>query len=164
MQPQNPIAKQPIREMVGATRAPFFVGPGGTNVELEIHPPTGPAAADKRPGDGRTYLKFENITCEKRAPSLRVYLNLPPNEVPERHPELRAGSLGLFGIDDASRPDGQHGGHGMTIQLDITNLFRELSKNSRWNGHHLIITFDPAQWDAPVPQVSISRVSMYLER
>jgi tyrosinase len=163
MQYQNSPFNPPPREMVGSTTAPFFVGPGGATVTLEIHPARGPAREGAASGKSRVYLRFENITCQRTAPSLRVFLNLPPGDSPAVHPELRAGSIGLFGIDESSRPEGQHGGQGMTLDIDITNLFRQLTKNAHWDPKHLTVTFVPAKWDAPVPQIRIARVSMHLE-
>jgi tyrosinase len=160
---QNIPFNQPVREMVGSTAAPFFVGPNGATVSLEIHPAKGPARDNAASGKSRVYLRFENITCQRTAPSLRVFLNLPPGDLPTDHPELRAGSIGLFGIDESSRPDGPHGGQGMTLDIDITNLFRQLMANTHWDAKHLNVTFIPAKWDAPVPQIRIARVSMHLE-
>src|SRR3982751_4110887 len=42
--PRNPPkSSPPIPEMVGATSAPFYIGPGVTQISFPIHPPTGPA-------------------------------------------------------------------------------------------------------------------------
>ena len=59
---------------------------------------------------------------------LGVYINLPEGEKPGQHPELLAGSVGLFGLRQASAPDGKHGGKGMNFTLDITKAIGDIKK------------------------------------
>ena len=153
-------AGPPVPEMVGATEAPFFVGPGRTEISIAIHPPTGPAllsAASRR----RVMLHIDNVTCERRSPPLEVYLNVPPGEAPDNHPELLAGSLGLFGVDLVSRTDGEHVGQGMSFKLDVTALYLSLTARKDFDARTLRVYFVQGSWDAPLPRVGIGRASLY---
>ena len=152
----------PIPEMVGATSAPFFIGPGTTQVSLALHPPTGPARAPEEPKQRAVILQVENVTGEKRAPPFEVYLNLPAGAVPDQHPELRAGSLGLFGLVESSLPAAGHGGNGMSFTLDVTAMFGRLTAMKDWDSGNLRVSFVATEWDAPVPKVRVGRVSVYL--
>jgi tyrosinase len=158
--PSNP-QKPPIPEMVGATTAPFNIGPGPTQVSFEMHRPTGPAFNEEGVLPKQIYLTFENMRGKARAPSFRVYLNLPPGEPPEQHPELRAGNLGMFGLVESSSPRGNHGGDGKTMTLDVTSLFTRLMALRDWDSRILRVTFVPGSWDAAVPQVQVGRVALY---
>lgn len=79
----------------------------------------------------------------------------------EDHPELLADSLGLFGIEQVSRPDGGHGRHGRSFKLDVTELFLSLAARKDFDAHTLRVYFAQGIWDAPLPRVKIGRVSLY---
>jgi tyrosinase len=151
-----------IAEMVGATSASFYIGPGTTQVSLEVHSPTGPARAPEERKQRAVILQVENVTGARRAPPFEVYLNVPAGDAPEQHPELRAGSLGLFGLVESSDPDAGHGGNGMSFTLDVTVLFGRLTARTDWDSRNLRVSFVATEWDAPVPKVRVGRVSLYL--
>jgi hypothetical protein len=154
-------ASPPIPEMVGATSAPFYIGAGTTEISLAIHPPTGPARLSAGSKPREIILRIENVTGDKTAPGFSVYLNVPQGDEPVRHPELSAGSLGLFGLTGASHPDSQHGGSGMSFRLDVTEVVGHLIATKNWDPKNLRISFIPGYWDAPVPKVRVGRVSLY---
>ena len=159
--PERQETRPPIPEMVGATEAPFYIGPGITEIDLRIHPPTGPARETTRHRE--VILQVENITGDKNAPAFEVYLNLPIGAAPEKYPGLFAGNLGLFGLVQASRPKGKHPGHGLTIHLDATAVVARLTETKAWDASQLRISFVAADWDAPVPKVRVGRVSLYFQ-
>jgi len=159
--PKNPRkSSPPIPEMVGATSAPFYIGPGVTQISLPMHPPTGPALL-RDLKERVVTLQFENVTSDKAAPNFKVYLNVPPGDDPERHPELFAETLATFGLVESSDPLGEHGGAGKTFKLGVTALFGLLTAKKDWDSQNLRVTFVPGYWDAPVPRVKIGRVSLY---
>jgi hypothetical protein len=151
----------PIPEMVGATSAPFNIGPGTTQILLPMHPPTGPAREHANSAHREVFLSFENVKGHVRAPSFRVYLNLPPGDEPGRRPDLLAGNLAMFGLVESSSPHGNHGGDGKNMSLNITDIFARLAVMKNWDSRTLRVSFVPANWDAPVPQVQVGRVSLY---
>jgi hypothetical protein len=150
----------PIPEMVGATETPFFVGPGRTEISFAMHPPTGPALLSLGPRR-KVVLHVDNVTCERRSPPLEVYLNVPFGAPPGNHPELLAGSLGLFGVEQVSRTDGERVGHGMSFKLDVTDLFLGLAARKDFDAHTLRVYFVQGDWDAPLPRVRVGRASLY---
>jgi hypothetical protein len=126
-----------------------------------MHPPTGPALLHQDPKHSEVTLQIENVTGDKAAPVFYIYLNVPAGDAPERYPELYAGSLAPFGLVGASRPDSEHGGNGLTFKLDVTALFARLTALKGWDPKNLKVSFVPSDWDAPVPQVRVGRVSLY---
>jgi tyrosinase len=146
--------------MVGATEAPFFVGPGRTEISFVMHPPTGPALLSPE-HRRKVLLQVDNVTSERRSPPLEIYLDVPFGAVPEDHPELLAGSLGLFGIEHISGTEGDHVGHGMSFTLDVTKLFLGLAARKDFDAHTLRVYFVQRSWDAPFPRVGVGRVSLY---
>ena len=156
-------SRPPVPEMVGATSAPFDIGPGTTEISLPIHPPTGPANVPGELKPRGASLRVENVTGDKVAPNFDVYLNVPPGDSVLDHPELTPGGLGLFGLTGASHPDSQHGGSGMSFELNVTEVVGLLIATKNWNPKDLRISFAPGYWDAPVPKVRVGRVSLYFK-
>jgi tyrosinase len=164
MQSADPKKNVPaIPEMVGATSSPSMIGPGPSQISLQIHAPTGPAALSAGAARRQVSLRLENLTCDRRAPTFDVYLNVPPGGKPENYPELHAGSLGMFGLVESSTGSGNHPATGMTFKFDISELFARLSARQDWDPNVLRLSFVPLLWDAPVPQVRVGRVSLYFQ-
>ena len=162
--PHRPHSTAPrVAEMVGATSEPFYLGPEPTEITLSIHAPTGPALLHEGSAQREVYLDIENVTCSEPAPPFRVYLNVPPGDEPEQHPELRVGNFGTFGLLQQSDPKGQHGGNGMTFTLEITDSVTHLVAMKNWDSGKLRVSFSPGFWEGKVPQVKVGRVSLYFE-
>ncbi len=149
-------------ELVGATTAPLPVAGAGarTTVRLDrvmrdkVRAGLAPAAG--RPD--RVFLNLENIRGAADGGLLQVYVGLPEGAKPSAHPELRAGSVGLFGVDATSHPDG--GAQGMTAVLEITRIVEGLHLADALP-ENLAVTIVPLR---PLPQntdLSIGRVSVY---
>jgi hypothetical protein len=157
----SPIYIPPIPDMVGTTSVPFEIGPGTTEISLAMNLPTGPSRLPEDATQKVVTLQVDNVTGNIRAPSFRVYLNVPTGDTPEQHPELFAGNLGLFGLVESSDPKAEHGGEGMSFWLDVTALFSRLTAMKNWDSRNLRVSFVPVEWDAPVPKVRVGRVSVY---
>ena len=149
-------------EMVAATEHAFPIGSREARIVLKIHAATGPAR-HRQVGTEAIFLRIENVTCDTVAPNFSAYLNVPAGAVPEDHPELFAGALGMFGLAEASAIKGEHGGSGKGFTLDISRLFHSLEGRREWNPHELSVSFVPQYWDSPVPRVQVGRVSLYLQ-
>lgn len=163
----GPAAAPRVAEMVAATSEPFYLGSEPTEITLEIHAPTGPALLrDGQAEKGvqrEVYLYIENFWCMKPAPPFRVYLNVPPGDIPEKHPELAVGNLASFGLVKQSDPHGPNGGNGMSFTVDITDDIARLLAAKNWDSRRLRVTFTPGFWEDPVPAVKVGRVSLYFK-
>lgn len=163
--------KRPIPEMVGATDRPLTLTGEAATTSVPVSQPTGPAASETEAvaAPRRIHLNIENITSAGQPGSYTVYVNLPPGAKPEDHPELYAGLLPMFGVEestDASRP---HPASGLTYRLDITDVVGVLESRNDWNPDEMRVTFVPEEplselegvtVIAPAP-VQVGRVSLY---
>jgi hypothetical protein len=152
----------PIPELVGATAAPIVLGRGITRASFDIHAPTGPARLRPDGMPRRVILGVENINSETMPPAFKLYLNLPPNESPERHPELFAGNLPLFGLPDASELRRDHPNNGLGYNLVVTDLYIHLAVARGWDRKTVQLYFVAGPWDSPFV-VTVGRVSMSFE-
>ena len=156
-------SRPPIPETVGATSAPFELGKRTTTISFDIHVPVGPALSRQERPAKRILLRVENVKSAMLAPSFRVYLNVPPGEEPEKHPDLRAFNLSTFGMVEASESKGHHPGDGLSFLKDVTELLVRLTITGDWDGRSLRVSFVPAPWgDYPI-SVQVGRVSLMLE-
>jgi tyrosinase len=138
-------------EPIGANAA--VVNVGGTPVRTQVDLEPGATAAGvvamgaTQPGKeiSRFYLSLESVRGQAPAPLLEVYVNVPAGDDPKAHPELRAGSLTLFGLNVASEPDGSHGGNGLGYTLDITELAKRLEKEGKFDPNRLSVTLVPGE-------------------
>lgn len=109
----------------------------------------------------QVFLNLENVRGTHDAAVLSVYINLPEGENPSDHPELLAGSVGLFGLRTASRKDDKHGGQGLNFVLDITKIVDTLHLENALDVESLQVRIVPHQ---PVPEqadITVGRISIY---
>lgn len=109
----------------------------------------------------RVFLNLENIRGDNDGATFDVYLSFP---VPGQHsalPDQRVGSISLFGVRKASRPDSQHGGKGVSHVLDITEVFDKLSASSGPLLGQLSVRFVPVTDVRAEDRITVGRVSLY---
>jgi len=154
-----------------------MLGASGTNVKLSgkgsatrvtLDPPmqkklTASMTAVPKAAPGRVFLNLENVRAKRDGAVFAVYVNLPQGSDPAQHPELRAGSIALFGARAASETDGEHAGEGLSFSLDISSILDTLHKANGIDAGTLDVQLVPRN---PVPeeaQITIGRVSVYLQ-
>jgi tyrosinase len=153
---------QPPAELAGATDGSIPLGTGKASARVALAAPArrkGLVAA--APGEGRTFLNIENITGSGPPGSYKVYVNVPKGEDPADHPGHFAGTLPLFGIGEQSSEEGTHGGSGLTLVLEITDLVKRLRKEGGWSDSDLNVDFVPLRPAAAGADVRIGRISVY---
>ncbi len=111
----------------------------------------------------RDYVDLENVRGTFDASVLSVYINLPQDATPADHPELLAGSVGLFGLRSASQPDGKHGGEGLNFNLEITDIVDRLHLNNALDVAALQVRVVPHQSLPEQADITIGRISVYRE-
>ncbi len=116
------------------------------------------AAAPREPD--RVYLKLENIRSPSDAAAFYVYVDLPPGADPEKHPDHFAGTLSMFGVTRASRPDGPSAGNGVSASFDITSIVDKLHVDNAL-GDDLSVKLVSAVPGNTSDQISIGSISVY---
>lgn len=109
-----------------------------------------------------TYLLFENVTGKGVPPIYDVYLNLDTEKeaIDESH---YAGSIGLFGLENASTPGTHQDGSGMNYALDVSFIVNELRSDSSWKEDALDIHIVPSTPLKDGVEVNVGRISLYSE-
>jgi tyrosinase len=117
------------------------------------------AAASTAPD--RIFLNLENVRGLNDATVFSVYVNVPDGEDPAKHPELKAGTIALFGVRKATLADDKQAGDGLTFVLEITRIIDTLHLAGVLNISQLHVRLVPRK---PVPQaaqISIGRISVF---
>jgi len=118
----------------------------------------------------KSLLEATNIDAASSAPALpdEVYLELEGIKGNEDSivcsvsvNQHYAGHLYLFGLSDASDTDGQHGGGGLTIRFDITDIVDELHLTNAADLNSLEVLIQPVNIIAEGNELTIDRVSVY---
>lgn len=118
---------------------------------------------ERSAGGERVFLNLENVTGLSDATIFKVYLNLPEDENAADHPELLVGSIGLFGVRQASDPDDEHGGQGLDFTLDATRVVEMLSIRGRFDASHAEVRLVSLRPVAEAAKVHIGRISISVQ-
>jgi tyrosinase len=154
-------------ELVGANQEALAIKGSGarttvkldTDVRRKVSASLESASETAQPD--RVFLNLENVRGTQDASVLSVYVNLPEGANPSDHPELLAGSVGLFGLRRASLQDGSHGGQGLSFVLEITKIVDALHLGNALDVNSLQVRIVPHR---PVPEqanITVGRVSIY---
>lgn len=163
------VAPRKNQELVGASPEPVPLTGTGASATVRLAPDirrkmtTSLAEAAVTKAPDRVFVHLENVRGTRDATVLSVYINVPEGELPSDHPDLLAGSVGLFGLRRASAVDGAHGGQGLTFLLEITNIIDALHLRDALNEDSLKVTIVPHQRLPERPLVTIGRISIYRE-
>lgn len=157
-------------EMVGASESGLAIA-GDRPVAIAVRTETEPrerVLASLQPSltaeetiPDRVFLNLEDVTAASDVPILLVYVGLPAGANPTDHPENYAGTASLFGVAEASDPEGAHAGSGITYAMEITPIVDRLYLSGDFDLAELAVLVVP--W-SPVPEASkvhIGRVSLY---
>jgi tyrosinase len=156
----------PEVELMGATQAPVAVTGSGarTSVRLDtgVRRKTAAslAAASAAAPPDHVYLRLQNIVGTTGG-ILSVYINLPDGGKPGEHPKLHAGSIGLFGLRQASDKTKKHGGKGINYTLDITKVIDELHLSNSFNLDTLNVSLVPNSYVPDSKPITVGRISIY---
>ena len=154
-------------ELVGASPSGVSLGGDSTQVSVAMDKTTRqkisasltPSAGEAQPD--KVFLNLENIRGTSDANAYDVYVGVPEGAKPLDHPELLAGSFSLFGIRKASKPDGEHGGQGLTVTIEITEIVDQLHLGKRLDVEALHVWVVAADGADKGAKVTVGRISIY---
>jgi tyrosinase len=159
--------RESIPEMVGATEEPLEIGRTARSTSFPVERPTGPTTMAVEADFARepaVYLNLENIVGTKATINYDVYVNVPEGEDPAEHEEDFAGVLAPFGIERASASEDEHGGSGLHVVFEITDIVRRQVGEGVWDPNALRVTVAPRRTDREPPPITIGRISLYYKR
>lgn len=157
------------RELVGATQEPIPIKSRGAQASVRLDAvarrkvSASLAQASETALPDRVFLDLENVQGTHDAAALSVYINLPDGSKPSDHPELLAGTVGLFGLRSASLKDGKHAGQGLNFILDITKIVDALHLQNAFDADSLKVTLLPRRALPDQAKITVGRVSIYRE-
>jgi len=155
------------KELVGTNQAALPIKGAGASTSIKLDPTArrkvsaSLAMASETATPDRVFLKLENVRGAHDDTVLSVYINLPDAAKPGEHPELLAGSVGLFGLREASFRDGKHAGQGLSFVLEITKLVDALHLSHALDADSLHVRIVPHQAVPDEAEVNVGRISIY---
>jgi tyrosinase len=135
-------------DLVGATSKPVLLEGTRTSATVAV-PPAKPSLLEGAPVE-RTYLSLENIVAEGPPTPYRVYLKKAGGDV-----EQLVGTMPLFGVHEAARPDSHSGGSGLKYVFDVTDVLKQI-------GHEkdVEVLFAPKAGSGPV-SIKVGKIGFY---
>jgi tyrosinase len=156
-----------VVELVGASPRGVPVEGVGAVATIRLNPDVrrkvsaSLALARETAAPDRVFLNLENVRGTQDSSVLSVYINLPEGAAPEDHPDLLAGSVGLFGLHSASFKDGKHGGEGLNFVLDITKIVDTLHVQNALDVDSLQVRIVPNRLVPSRAKITVGRISIY---
>ncbi len=154
-------------KLVGASQEALPIKGTGVSTAVKLDPgvrskvSASLVKASETAAPDRVFLNLEDVRGTHDASVLSIYINLPEGAKPGDHPELLAGSVGLFGLRRASLKDGKHAGQGLNFVLEITKIIDALHLNKALDADSLQVRIVPHQAVPDQAQITVGRVSIY---
>lgn len=152
-------------EVIGANAGPVQVSAEAATTEVTVDLPGANAVVLSmgvtEPGQevSRLYLALESVKGDLPSGMLDVFLDLPKGVKPGKRAEKHVGSVALFGLNVASKPDGRHGGNGLSYTIDITDRAKELTAAGLGKGQ-LKVRLQTRDAHAGDAVITVGRVSL----
>ena len=162
-------AREEDVELVGASESKIELRGTGTKASVRLDTATAeklsdsfirPLSASHRAPD-RVFLNLENVRGRLDSVVFAVYVGPADQADLTNNPQALAGSIGLFGVSQASDPDEHHGGAGITYVLEITDIVDRLQLQHSLNVESLNVQLAPVSDVPEEAEVSIGRISIY---
>jgi tyrosinase len=148
----------PAAKLVGANAETVTVGSTTTSTTVRLDPAEADIAGD--PVEHRVFLNLENIRGTTPSGVLNVLISIPPRGgMPASVPE-QVEPVALFGLAEATSPDGVHGGNGISLALDITDVLKQLAQAGGGVPEQLQVHLEQPG-DRQQPPITVERVSIY---
>ena len=146
----------PDARLAGASAESLTIEPQGTATTSVALPAEDAALGGE---DESTILNLENIRGAPSSGVLNIYVSAAPAGAGLASEEEHVESVALFGLAKASAPDGSHGGNGISVAIDITDLANRLARDAEDVLARLDIRVEqPGEGSHPI---TVGRVSVY---
>ncbi|HEY1055370.1 MAG TPA: tyrosinase family protein [Emticicia sp.] len=151
-------------ELVGASSSPLKVDATGAHTDIKLDSSGWNTVArslkmnnmvkrlDAEKLPDQVYLQLEGIKGNEDSVVCSVSVN-----------NQYAGHLSLFGLRKATQKDGQHGGGGLTVRFDISDIVDKLELTNSIDVDALDVHIQPVNIIAEGNELTIDRVSIYRE-
>ena len=162
------MGSQPTSELLGSNDSEIPLGPNPikSRVKLAIRPLTTVSKSftnslmrAETPGEpDRVFLQLENIRGKDGSGIFDVVLHKPDS--PLGSAGIPAGSISLFGLEQASQPDGDHAGNGLNKTLEITKAI-DAMKLGPTQTESLDIEIIPRSDVREEDEIKVGQISVY---
>lgn len=143
----------PAATLVGASSESVTVGAERKATTVAFAPAEAVPAGD--PVEQRLFLNLENVRGAAPSGVLNVYVSPHTGGEP-----VLADTVALFGLGKASGPDAEHGGNGLSIAIDITDLARTLAAAGDADLDQLSVSIEQPDQNPGQP-ITVERISVY---
>jgi len=159
----------PTSELVGAYTQPLRLGSAPVSADVPLDKSTHQKTLQSlalnlsaaRTEPDRLFVNVENIRGKNDAAAFYVYVNLPEGADPKDYPDHRARAITLFGVEEASKPDGTNAGNGLTEVIEITGVVDKLHAKGLLGDDKIKVSLVPANDIQLQDDISIGGIRVF---
>ena len=146
----------PPATLVGANSGRITIGETAATTDVRLQPQATELAG--LAAEQRVFLNLENIRGRASSATLTVRISAPAAASALTEGPSFSQSIDLFGLAESSGADGEHGGNGISVAIDITEIANQLAPDSGTPVEQLEVRIEQEDAEAPV---TVERVSIY---
>ncbi len=152
----------PPATLVGASTGRITVTgtPATADVKLESQAAGLAEAAGLVEADQRIFLNLENVRGSAPSASLTLRIGAPAAGAAAAEDSSYLVPVALFGLAKSSAQDGEHGGNGINVAIDITEIANKLAEEAGAAVEELQVRIEQVEGENPAP-VTVERISIY---
>ena len=149
----------PPATLVGASAGKVNIGGSPATAEVKLEEAAAEIAGD--PTEQRIFLNLENVRGEAPSATLILRIGAPAAGAVPASESSYVKSVALFGLAKASASDGEHGGNGINVAVDITDIAKKLAQEAGVPVDKLEVHIEQASVAPGQPAVTVERISIY---
>ncbi len=152
----------PPARLLGANTESVQVGTKRVSTTVQFDKQATEAAGD--PSTQRVILNLENVRGAKPSGVLNIHVSLPaPAGTESAAAPEKVHPVALFGLAKASAAETAHGGSGISVAVDITDIARQLVGQNQRALEQLQVHLDQPGQGGDKPPITVERVSIYTQ-
>jgi tyrosinase len=149
----------PPASLVGASDGKITVTATPATADVKLRPEAAEAAGLE--AEQRIFLNLENVRGTSPSALLMLRIGAPAaGAVPAADSSFLV-PVALFGLAQSSAPDGDHGGNGINVAVDITDIARSLAQTAGTSLEQFQVQIEHDQHEENPEPVTVERISIY---
>jgi tyrosinase len=111
-------------------------------------------------GEERVFLNLENVRGTAPSARLMIRIGAPSAGAALAEDSSYSVPVALFGLKQATASDGEHGGNGINVAVDITEIAGKLQEEAGASIDQLQVRIEQ-QAEGEVSPITVDRISIY---
>ena len=148
----------PPANLVGSNSGKITITGAPATTEVKLQPEVTEAVG--LVGEERVFLNLENVRGTAPSARLMIRIGAPSAGAALAEDSSYSVPVALFGLKQATASDGEHGGNGINVAVDITEIAGKLQEEAGASIDQLQVRIEQ-QAEGEVSPITVDRISIY---